>query len=280
MISFREISSGLKSLGMDPAWPVSVHASLSSFGEVRGGAETLLGALLANYRAILMPAFTYTTMVIPEEGPADNAVAYGSARSQNLIGEIFRPGLPVDTALGALPEILRRQPTACRSNHPILSFSGIGVTEALQAQTLSEPLAPLAKLADQDGWVLLAGVDHTANLSLHVAERLAGRPQFVRWALTLDGVKECPNFPGCSNGFEKVSSWLEDLLRQVQIGEAWVRAFPLQPMVDRVAGMIRQDPLAFLCDQPDCENCNAVRRWTERSANSVTSGGMDGSRPR
>jgi aminoglycoside 3-N-acetyltransferase len=266
MISFREISSGLKSLGIDPAWPVIAHASLSAFGEVRGGAETLLGALLANYRAILMPAFTYKTMVIPEEGPADNATAYGSALTQNLMGEFFRPDMPADPALGVLAETLRRQPNASRSAHPILSFSGIGVVEALEAQTLTEPLAPVAKLADQDSWVLLIGVYHTANTSLHFAERLAGRPQFVRWALTEDGVKECPGFPGCPNGFEKSDSWLEDLARQVQIGGARVRAYPLQPMIDRIAGIIRQDPLAFLCDQPDCESCNAVRRRIQRPA--------------
>lgn len=266
MLSFREISSGLKSLGIDPAWPVIAHVSLSAFGEVRGGAETLLGALLANYRAILMPAFTYQTMVIPEEGPADNALAYGSALTQNLMGEIFRPDLPADPELGGLAETLWRQPNAGRSAHPILSFSGIGVAEALAAQTLIEPLAPVAKLAYQDGWVLLMGVDHPANVSLHFAERLAGRPQFVRWALTDEGVKECPGFPGCPNGFEMAASWLEDLSRQVQIGGARVRAYPLQAMVDRIAGMIRQDPLAFLCDQPDCESCNAVRRRIQRPA--------------
>ena len=73
MIGYREIGSGLRSLGLDPARPVMVHASLSAFGEVRGGAETLLGALLASQRAVMMPAFTYKTMLIPEEGPADNA---------------------------------------------------------------------------------------------------------------------------------------------------------------------------------------------------------------
>ncbi len=242
MVSFREISSGFRSLGIDPACPVIAHASLSSFGEVRGGTETLLGALIANYHAILMPAFTYKTMIIPEEGPADNALAYGKAHAQNLMAEFFQPGMPVDPALGVIAEALRLRPDAQRSIHPILSFSGVGAAEALRAQTLSEPLAPLAHLAQQGGWVLLVGVHHTANTSLHLAEQLARRPQFTRWALTLEGVKECPAFPGCPNGFEKVSRFLDDLARQTQVGAARVRAYPLQALLDRIAGMIRHDP--------------------------------------
>ena len=70
MVSFHEIFSGLRQLGVDKQSPVIIHASLSSFGEVRGGAETLLGAVLGNFSALMVPTFTYKTMVIPEEGPA------------------------------------------------------------------------------------------------------------------------------------------------------------------------------------------------------------------
>jgi aminoglycoside 3-N-acetyltransferase len=266
MLSFREISSGFRTLGIDPACPVIVHASLSSLGEVRGGVETFFGGLLANYRAILTPAFTYNTMVVPEDGPEDNALQYGSALPQNLMGEFFQANLSSDPSLGALSEMVRRYAGALRSDHPILSFGGIGVESALRAQTLAEPLAPVERLAEQNGWVLLVGVLHTANISLHLAERQAGRPQFVRWALTLEGVKECPAFPGCSNGFEGAAAGFEDLARSFQLGGAWVRAYPLQPMLERVTAWIRQDPLAGLCDQPDCPHCSSVRRRVEKLA--------------
>lgn len=266
MLSFREISSGFRTLGIDPDSPVIAHASLSSLGEVRGGVESLLGGLMANFRAVLTPAFTYKTMIVPEDGPGDNALQYGSARSQNLMGEFFHAGMPSDPSLGVLAETVRRYADAGRSTHPILSFGGIGLDEVLQAQTLAEPLAPIARLAAQNGWVILIGVLHTSNTSLHLAEQMAGRPQFIRWALSLEGVKECPSFPGCSNGFEQAAVGLEDLVRRAQIGGARIRAYPLQPMLERAVAMIRKDPLAFLCDQPDCENCNAVRRRTERQA--------------
>ena len=66
----------------------------------------------------------------------------------------------------------------------------------MAVQTLAEPLAPIGALAQRGGWVLLLGVNQTVNTSLHYAERLAGRPQFTRWALTYEGVRECPQFPG------------------------------------------------------------------------------------
>ena len=260
MIGFREVNSGLRSLGLDPAQPVIVHASLSAFGEVRGGAETLLGALLSSQRAVMMPAFTFKTMLIPEDGPADNAFDYGRGRDQNLMAEFFKPDMPVDPALGGIAELLRRQPGAHRSLHPILSFSGIQVDTALATQTLAEPWAPIAALEEQVGWVLLMGVNHTCNTSIHYAELLAGRTQFTRWALTYDGVRECPGFPGCSNGFEKASVWLQNLTRRVQIGAAIVQALPLSAMIERIVAVIHKDPLSFLCDQPDCPRCNAVRR--------------------
>ena len=98
--------------------------------------------------------------------------------------------------MGILPETLRNHPSATRTAHPILSFAGINADFTLFTQTLYEPLAPIGALAELDGWVVLINVDHTVNTSIHYAEKLAGRRQFVRWALVGDRVVECPNFPG------------------------------------------------------------------------------------
>ena len=49
MPSFHDFARGLRQLGIDRERPVIAHASLSAFGQVHGGAETLLGALLAAF---------------------------------------------------------------------------------------------------------------------------------------------------------------------------------------------------------------------------------------
>jgi aminoglycoside 3-N-acetyltransferase len=208
---------------------------------------------------VLVPAFTYKTMITPEVGPPDNGIAYGSGENTNRMVQFFRPNMPADPTIGIIPETLRQYPRARRSLHPILSFAGVGTDSAIAAQTLTEPLAPIQVLTDTGGWVLLLGVDHTVNTSLHYAEKLAGRKQFTRWALTLSGIWECPGFPGCSDGFETIVPHIQNIIRQQQVGGACIQALPLQEMITMTRKLIEQDPHALLCDLPDCQRCDAVR---------------------
>jgi aminoglycoside 3-N-acetyltransferase len=259
MIRYREIVNSLRTLNLGSSRPAIAHASLRVFGDLPGGPESMLGAMLSVVSGLMMPTFTYQTMLVPEIGPENNGLTYGEHLDNNRMAEFYRPDMPADRMMGILPETLRRREGAQRSMHPIFSFAGVGVDAALAAQTMEEPFAPVRVLAEQDGWVLLMGVDHTVNSSFHHAERLAGRKQFLRWALTRQGVRECPGFGGCSEGFEKAAPLLAGMTRTVKIGDGVVRALPLQPMIEAVVEMIRQDPLALLCDRPDCERCNAVR---------------------
>jgi aminoglycoside 3-N-acetyltransferase len=248
-----------RKLGIPSEAPVMAHVSLSAFGEVDGGAAAVVAALLAAFPSLIMPAFTFKTMLIPEAGPAGNGITYGSGRDLNRMALPFSADLPADRLMGILPETLRRHPQALRSIHPILSFTGVGVEEALRVQTLAEPLAPVGALAARSGWVLLLGVDHTTNTSIHYVERLVGRKQFMRWALSGDGAVECPNYPGCSDGFEAISPYLEMVTRRGLVGSGRIRAIPLKELVARVRAYLDADPLGLLCPRPDCERCNAVR---------------------
>lgn len=259
MISFRDFIQAFRQVGLSTEQPVIVHAALSSTGEIRGGAETALGALLSISRGILAPTFTYKTMIVPEIGPEHNAMNYGAGKDTNRMAEFFRPDMPADPLMGILPEAVRRHPNARRSSHPILSFAGINVDDAIEAQTIEEPFAPIGVLAAQGGMVLLIGVDHTVNTSIHYAERLAGRKQFVRWALTPQGVRECPRFSGCSDGFEQAAGDLASITRTAQIGSATIRAVQLAPMIEIITALIQRDPLALLCSGGD-ERCAEVRR--------------------
>ena len=102
MLTFRDFISGIRKLDIDHSLPVVAHASLSAFGEVHGGAETVLGALLSSFNSVIMPAFTYKTMIIPEIGPPDNAIVYGSGKDTNRMAEIYRPDMPSDPMMGVV----------------------------------------------------------------------------------------------------------------------------------------------------------------------------------
>lgn len=259
MVLFREFVKAFREIGLNPGQPVIVHASLSSVGEIRGGPEAVLGALLSVSGGVMAPTFTYNTMITPEVGPANNGITYGSGKDQNRQAEFFQMSQPADASMGILAETVRKHPFAKRSIHPILSFSGIHVDQALAAQTVEEPLNPIAMLTEQNGMVVLLGVNQTKNTSIHYAERLAERKQFVRWALTPQGVRECPGFCGCSDGFEEAAPSLAEITRSTQIGNATVQAIPLAPMIQILSDLIRKQPLALLCDQAD-ERCEAVRQ--------------------
>ncbi len=258
MLSYRRLVAAFRDLGLQER-PVIAHASLKAFGPIRGGAEALLGALLNTVGALVMPTFTYKTMVTPPLGPPNNGMTYDPHPLVNRKAEFFFPDMPADPLMGALAETLRRHPLAKRTHHPILSFAGIGAETALEAQTLFDPLAPIRVLAEQGGWVLLLGVDHTVNTSIHYGEKLAGRRQFVRWALTPGGIVECPGFPGCSQGFQVLAEDLEESTRRIQVESATVQAVPLDAVLKATIRRIQKDPLALLCSQEDCERCNAIR---------------------
>ena len=259
MITYRDFVAAFRDLGLSNQSHVIVHAAMSAFGQIAGGAETLIGALLASCEVVCMPSFTYQTMIIPPIGPPDNAIEYGSGEDRNRQAEVYTSKLRVDPTLGSVAETFRQHELSQRSNHPILSFSTINAEACLAAQTIEEPLAPIGWLADQDGDVLLIGVDHTANTSLHYAEKLAGRRQFTRWALTRKGTMACPGFPGCSKGFQAIESKLQGVARKVQLGLGIIEYVPLRDLINVATGWLRADPLVMLCDQKDCLRCQSVR---------------------
>lgn len=263
-VTFRDLQKGLRELGLGPDSRVLAHVSLSAFGHVRGGAEAMAGALTSLCGLVLMPAFTPQCLVQPLVGPADNAMTYGDAQADNAEAELFTPDLPPHADMGVTAETLRRLPGARRSSHPALSFTavGAGAEAALAAQSLARPFGPVTWLAENGGDVLLLGVDHTRNVALHEAEARAGRKQFVRWALTPDGILACPAWPGCSDGFNAVVPHVAAFTRTARVGPALLRRLPLAELLDSVAALLAADPAALLCDRPGCARCETVRRVT------------------
>lgn len=260
MLTYDELKSAFEDLNIADR-PVIAHASLRRFGEVEGGAGTVLHALMDSTSGLIMPTFTYNTMVTPEVGPPNNGITYGSNRDNNRRAEPFQITMPPDKMIGILPWMLLQQESAIRTAHPILSFGGLGVDNALATQTLYEPLAPIGALAEQNGWVVLINVDHSVNTSIHYAEKLAGRRQFIRWALVENRVVECPGYPGDSSGFQAIEEYIEPDTRRVEIGTGFIQALPLKMLFNAVKELIVRDRLALLCEREDCERCNAVRSY-------------------
>ncbi len=259
MIHYRELIQTFRSLPISEHQPVLLHISDSTAENVQGGEKTLIGTLKGVFPSLMMPAFTYQTMVFPKRGPKDNGVEYNNPPLDNREAVFFHPHLPVSEEVGAIPEAFRKLPNVTRSTHPILSFSGIHADQALNAQTLSSPYAPIDTLAKQKGWVLLIDQDQTANFTIHYALHKGGRKLFTRWALTPAGVKTCPHFPGCEKGFHKIDPYLREDKHRRQIQAVQIFAFPMQSILKKVLILLKRDPFVLLCDQDHCLKCSSIR---------------------
>lgn len=260
MLQYRDLKNAIHDLGVKRSEPTLVHASAALIPQVKGGIQTMLGAILAGIDNMLMPSFTFKTMLIPEIGPEENLIEYGSGREENLNASIFIPDLPADFEDQAISEVFRHYPDVNRSNHPILSFLGLGLDGALQAQSTADPYGHIRYLLGKNAKVLLIGKDISALFSIHACEQESGRKQFLRWAMTEEGIKECPSFPGCSNGFHKVLFHLEGAVRQVTVQDQPWYSFSLDSLTRTTLQLLREDPYALLCNDLHCEKCNLIRK--------------------
>jgi len=250
-------------LGVHPGLSVIAHVSLEALGPVEGGAEAVAAASTAAAGTVVMPAFTYQTQVIPQTGPPNNALVYGSGDTLNGRADIFRADLPVHPDCGSVAETLRRHPATLRSLHPILSFVAQGpqARSVPASQTSHNPLGPIAWLEAHDGAVLLMGLDQRHNFSLHLAEQRAGRRTFTRWALTVDAIEELHGIPGCMEGFNAVWPELMPFTTVAQIGMARCELIPLRLLLAYVEERLCADPNFMLCDKPGCLSCRAREVW-------------------
>ncbi len=257
-VSQSDLERALWKLGIQGKRHAIVHSSLSSFGNVVGGAPAVVHALERSVQTLVMPAFTYYTLVWPE--PHRNA---DWPQFVNEDGPPFRSDSPVSRDIGRVPQTLLEQPAARRSQHPALSFvaQGTQAQDILEAQSLDHPYAPIGALYALDADVILLGVDHRSNTAMHYGEYLAGRPMLERWANTSHGAVKT-FYPNCSAAFNPVQSKLQTY-RNLELGKAEIAVMSVRDVVDTTRRMLERDPYALLCNYQSCR-CQAVREKIKR----------------
>ena len=226
-------------IGLRPGDRVVVHCSLRAVGL---DAEELIDELLAAVGPsglVVMPTFTY-----------DN--------------ETFAPDTPART--GALAEAFRRRRAAVRSAHPTYSFAAIGpdAAELLDGHERVGATAidsPLDRLAAAGGLVLLLGVGHTSNTTVHVGEFHAEAPY-----LSIPFDPDWPThgydrFPGCSRTFGVLERPLRErgAIRDGKIGNALAQLVSGSAVIDTTIELLRADPTALLCNDSACYRCSQAR---------------------
>lgn len=263
-VSVSELVAGVDELGI-AGQPVLAHVSLRSFGApVASGADGLLDALLSRGCTVLVPSFSEPQFRVDPPvttRPARNGVDYSRlpwAVAPEASGQPYSTdcGL-INARLGALPAALIARADARRGRHPLNSFAAIGplAAELVSTQSPTDVYAPLRKLVEHDGVVLLVGVGLNRMTLLHLAEQRSGRQLFVRWALGADGRVITVEVGSCSEGFPRFEPHLAGLSRSTTVGASRWAAYPAGPVLDAAVAAIENEPTITRCADAGCLAC-------------------------
>lgn len=253
VVGAGDVADGLRLLGLGAGDIALVHCSLSAFGLVAGGEQTVIEGLVAVLGAggtVVMPAQSWQ-LCDPDflDDPALDAATRSSIRSSL---PAFDPVLTPTRTMGRVAELFRGQPGVLRSLHPHRSFSGRGPAAAgiLAEHAIEEPFgesSPLARLYDAGAKVLLLGVGYESCTALHLAESRAFEDRArVRngvaviaadgsrsWREWLEPVVDDALFPEIGRSYEVQAG-----TPVVRIGAAECRAVRLDALVDHGVEML------------------------------------------
>lgn len=155
----EDLKRQLKEMGLRPDDVLMVHSSMKSIGQVEGGADTVVDALMEYFgEGLLMtPAHTWKQM----------------SHEYNVFDPQTEP-----SCVGIITNIFMKRPGVCRSLHPTHSMAvyGANAKEYIKgeenATTPCPPGGCWDRLKDVNAKILLIGVNHIRNTYIHSIEEV------------------------------------------------------------------------------------------------------------
>lgn len=252
MFRVEEVRQHLLTLGVRPGGVLLVHTSFRAVRPIEGGPAGLIRALqsaLGDDGTLVMPTMT--------DGE-----------------RVFDPSATPTTDMGITAEMFWRTPGVMRSTHPSGSFAARGPSAPMicAPQPLSPPHgidSPPGRIYELGGQVLLLGVEHSENTTLHVAEHLARVPYSVSYPTVIgtdeDGAAitaDIAETDHCAMGFRKMDAWLraESLQREGRVANAHAKLVDSKELVRVAIDRLERSPLLFLCAaNRGCADCDLAR---------------------
>ena len=248
MVTVGDMVGDLRKLGLASGMTVITHSSLSSFGWVCGSSQGVILALLEvlgpegtlvmpTHSSVLSDPVSWCNPPVPEE--------WWEPIRQTM--PAFRKDLTPAAGMGRVAETFRGMDGVLRSDHPKYSFAATGKKkeQIIRGHALDYAMgenSPLARLYEEDAFILLMGVGYDSCTALHLAEyrgeypgkRLIkeGAPLFV------NGKREWVEYEDISEEFDDFDQIGADFeaegfpVRKGDIGAAPSRLIEMPSLVD------------------------------------------------
>ncbi len=246
-----EVADQLRALGVRAGGVLLVHTSFRALRPIEDGPLGLIASLqdaLGPDGTLVMPSWTGD-----DELPFDPATT------------------PAAGDLGATADLFWRLPGVMRSDH-LQAFAAIGPrAEAVVKTPLPLPPhvpdSPVGRVHGLAGQVLLLGVGHEADTSLHLAELIAEVPYGVpRHCMVLqDGKRVRIDYlenDHCCRRFALADDWLRARGLQFEgpVGHGTARLARARDIVDLAVDAMHREPTIFLHGSGEgCADCDLVR---------------------
>lgn len=251
-----EVAAQLRALGVRAGAVLLVHTSFRAVRPIEGGPHGLIEALRAAIGA-------RGTLVMPSWPDDDDAP--------------FDPlSTPAAADLGVVADTFWRLPGVLRSDHCFACAAAGHDAAYITSDPLPlpphRPESPVGRVHDLDGQVLLLGVDHDADTTLHLAEVVAGVPYGVPKHCTVlrDGRPariEYRENDHCCARFTLAGAWLRErgLQHEGRVCHAHARLARSRDIVDVATERLADDPLVFLHPaSAACAECDEARSSVTR----------------
>jgi aminoglycoside 3-N-acetyltransferase len=254
-MSFAEqIADDLVALGVSGDGVLVVHTAFSSFGGRAGAPSDLIAALR-------LAAGAGGTVVMPSMSDDDE--------------HPFDPRSTPCAGMGIVADTFWRMPGVNRSDSPH-AFAAVGphAAEITAPHPVDVPHgldSPVGRAYDLDAEVLLLGVGHDANTTVHLAENVAGvgykLPKYATFIhdgqLVRHHYREIDH---CCANFALLDSWLEARGHQQRgfIAGAPARLASARDIVAAALDQLRENETVFLHPRGVCSECDEARASMEQ----------------
>jgi aminoglycoside 3-N-acetyltransferase len=249
MAGVERIADELVALGASGDGVLVVHTAFSSFAGQAGAPTDLIAALR-------MAAGARGTVVMPSMSDDDETP--------------FDPLRTPCTGMGIVADTFWRMPGVRRSDSPH-AFAAVGphAEEITAPHPIEVPHgldSPIGRAYELDAEVLLLGVGHDANTTVHLAENLAGvRYRLPKYATVVrDGQvvrHRYDEIDHCCANFAMLDSWLEASGHQQRgfVAGASARLMSARDVVLAALEHLRENETIFLHPRGVCAECDEAR---------------------